>query len=77
MNTVVIGGSRRVRTISLTALLGTLFSFAPFSIDMYLTAFPAIASDLHTDSGSVQLTLSVFFIGLALGQPLYGPIIDR
>ncbi len=77
MTTITIGDTKQVRAGYLTALLGTLFSFAPFSIDMYLTAFPTIARDLHTDLGAVQLTLSVFFIGLALGQPLFGPIIDR
>ncbi len=77
MTTITIGEAKQVRAGYLTALLGTLFSFAPFSIDMYLTAFPTIAVDLRTDLGAVQLTLSVFFIGLALGQPLYGPIIDR
>lgn len=77
MNTIAIGSKKHVSVGALTALLGTLFSFAPFSIDMYLTAFPAIAGELGTDVGSVQLTLSVFFIGLALGQLFYGPLIDR
>lgn len=77
MKSIAIDGGRSIGTRTLTVLLGTLFSFAPFSIDMYLTAFPTIAAELHTDMGQVQLTLSVFFIGLALGQPLFGPIIDR
>lgn len=77
MKSIAIDGDRSIGARTLTVLLGTLFSFAPFSIDMYLTAFPTIAAELHTDMGQVQLTLSVFFIGLALGQPLFGPIIDR
>lgn len=77
VNTIAVGSKKHLRMGALTALLGTLFSFASFSIDMYLTAFPTIAADLRTDLGSVQLTLSVFFIGLALGQLLYGPVIDR
>lgn len=77
MNAIAVSDEKKVCAASLTALLGLLSSFAPFSIDMYLTAFPAIASELGVDLGAVQLTLSVFFIGLALGQPLYGPIIDR
>ncbi len=67
MTTIAIGESKQVRAGALTALLGTLFSFAPFSIDMYLTAFPTIATELGTDLGTVQMTLSVFFIGLAIG----------
>jgi DHA1 family bicyclomycin/chloramphenicol resistance-like MFS transporter len=47
------------------------------AIDMYLPAMPAIAADLHTDPASAQQTMSVFLIGMALGQLLYGPISDR
>lgn len=61
----------------LTALLGVLTAFAPFATDMYLVAFPVMAADLHTDAGGVQLTLSVFFLGMGLGQLVYGPLIDR
>ncbi len=61
----------------LTWILGALSVFAPFSTDMYLSGFSAIAKDLNTDIASVQLTLSTFFIGLAVGQLFYGPLIDR
>lgn len=49
----------------------------PFSIDMYLPGFPAIAADLKTDIAHVQLSLSSFFIGISFGQFLYGPLLDR
>lgn len=62
---------------ALTWVLGLLSIFAPFSTDMYLSGFSSIAQDYHVDIASVQLTLSTFFIGLAIGQLLYGPIIDR
>ena len=61
----------------LTVLLGLLTAFAPFSTDMYLAAFPAMARDMFTDMGHIQLTLSVFFWGLAVGQLVYGPLSDR
>jgi DHA1 family bicyclomycin/chloramphenicol resistance-like MFS transporter len=57
-------------------ILAVLGSFAPFSIDMYLAAFPAMARDLGTGIERIQLTLSVFFFGLAAGQLLYGPWSD-
>jgi len=63
--------------LEIVVLLGSLTAFAPMSIDMYLPALPGIASGLATDIGSVQLTLSSFFLGFALGQALYGPITDR
>ncbi|MDB6063296.1 MAG: h16 [Verrucomicrobiaceae bacterium] len=58
-------------------VLGMLSAIAPLSIDMYLPSFPAIATALHTDIAAVQRTLATFFIGLAAGQLVYGPISDR
>lgn len=58
-------------------LLGSLTAIGPLSIDMYLPGFPGIAQSLGTNSGAVQFTLAAFFIGLALGQALYGPFTDR
>ena len=49
----------------------------PFSIDMYLPGFPAIAKDLQTTIAEVQLSLASFFVGLSLGQLFSGPITDR
>jgi DHA1 family bicyclomycin/chloramphenicol resistance-like MFS transporter len=62
---------------SLIVVLGTLTAFGPLSIDMYLPGLPAIARDLDAEPALVQLTLSLFFIGLAVGQALYGPLSDR
>lgn len=58
-------------------ILGMLSAIGPFSIDMYLPAFPAIAADLHTTVALVALSLSSFFIGISAGQLLYGPLLDR
>ena len=61
---------------------GTLAAFAllaaggPFAIDMYLPAFPAIAADLNTTPSLVQLTLSTFMVGMALGQLFVGALSD-
>jgi MFS transporter, DHA1 family, multidrug resistance protein len=66
-------GSRAV----LAGILGMLAAFASLSIDMYLPGLPTIARELHTDIAAAQQTLTVFFLGMALGQVLYGPISDR
>jgi MFS transporter, DHA1 family, multidrug resistance protein len=58
-------------------ILGTLSAISPFSIDMYLPGFPAIAKDLNTTVAMVQLSLSSFFIGISAGQLLYGPLLDK
>jgi MFS transporter, DHA1 family, multidrug resistance protein len=58
-------------------VLGTLTALSPFSIDMYLPGFPAIARTLNTDIAHVGLTLTSYFIGISLGQLGYGPALDR
>ncbi|TSJ38737.1 multidrug effflux MFS transporter [Mucilaginibacter corticis] len=58
-------------------ILGALTALGPFSIDMYLPGFPAIAKSLHTTTAEVSLSLSSFFVGLAAGQLLYGPLLDK
>ncbi|CCQ72025.1 multidrug effflux MFS transporter [Magnetospira sp. QH-2] len=65
------------RSFGLTLLLTCLVAFGPLSTDMYLPSLPDMARDLLSDAAGVQLTLSVFIAGLAVGQLLYGPLADR
>ncbi len=58
-------------------ILGALSTVSPFSIDMYLPAFQQIANDLGTTPAQISLSVSGYFIGLALGQLFYGPLLDR
>jgi MFS transporter, DHA1 family, multidrug resistance protein len=58
-------------------ILGLLTAIGPFSIDMYLPAFPAIAKGLDTSVAKVMLSLSSFFIGISAGQLVYGPLLER
>ena len=58
-------------------LLGLLTAVAPLSIDMYLPSFPEVQRALGARAGSMELTLSAFFVGLTLGQLAYGPLSDR
>lgn len=61
----------------LIIILGLLTAIGPLSIDMYLPAFPDIAKGLHTSVSSVMLSLSSFFIGISVGQLIYGPLLER
>jgi MFS transporter, DHA1 family, multidrug resistance protein len=69
---------RAVRpTFGFILLLGLLDAYGPLGIDMYLPAFPRIERDLKAQGGDMQLTLSFFLAGLAVGQLVCGPISDR
>ncbi len=57
-------------------VLGGLTAFGPLSIDMYLPALPRMANDLRAADSTVQLTLTAFIVGLALGQLVIGPLSD-
>ncbi len=59
------------------AILGMLAAFAPMATDMYLAAFDLMRVHFGAKEGEIELTLSIFFLGLAFGQAVYGPIIDR
>ena len=72
-----MSNTARKKKFYLILILGLLTSIGPFSIDMYLPAFPDIAQGLHTTVAQVTLSLSSFFIGIAAGQLLYGPLLER
>lgn len=61
----------------LILVLGMITAIGPFSIDMYLPAFANIAEHLNTTVAHVSLSLSSFFIGISVGQFIYGPLLDR
>jgi MFS transporter, DHA1 family, multidrug resistance protein len=67
----------RTRDLRIILILGALSTLSPFSIDMYLPAFPQIAHDLGTTPSEISLSVSGYFIGLAAGQLFYGPLLDR
>jgi DHA1 family bicyclomycin/chloramphenicol resistance-like MFS transporter len=61
------------------ALVSGLIATAALSIDLVLPSFSGIreAYDLSSDANSVTWVVTAFFIGMAIGQPLYGPVTDR
>jgi DHA1 family bicyclomycin/chloramphenicol resistance-like MFS transporter len=67
----------RLQRFELTIILGALTAFAPMAIDMYLPALPALEVAFAADTAAIQRTLAVFFLGYAVGQAFYGPLLDR
>lgn len=67
----------RKQYLTTILILGALATISPFSIDMYLPGFPAIAQDLNTSIEQVQLSLTAYLVGIAVGQLIYGPLLDR
>lgn len=63
-------------TFALTALLAALTALAPLSTDLYLPTLPDIGRAFGVSPSQVQLTLSAYLVGFALGQISYGPISD-
>jgi DHA1 family bicyclomycin/chloramphenicol resistance-like MFS transporter len=58
-------------------LLAAMVSIAPFAIDTYLPALPALSSAFQDSPAAAQRTLATFFLGFAFGQSIVGPLIDR
>lgn len=72
----IINNDSRGRRIRLALVLGALSAFPALTIDMYLPGMPVMAEDLHAGAGLVQLTVTVFVVGLAVGQVMVGPLSD-
>lgn len=64
-------------TVGFTIFLSALTALGPLSTDMYLPSLPAIQRSFDADTGAVQMTLSIFLIGAAGAQLVYGPLSDR
>jgi MFS transporter, DHA1 family, multidrug resistance protein len=67
----------RPGTFALTVLLAALSAIGPLTTDMYLPSLPDIARQLDASTVQVQLTISAYLIGFAVGQIFYGPVSDR
>jgi len=64
-------------TASVLGAVVLVTAIAPLATDMYVPAFPLVGRDLAASAAQVQLTLTTFFAGMALGQLAGGPASDR
>jgi DHA1 family bicyclomycin/chloramphenicol resistance-like MFS transporter len=58
-------------------LLGALTALGPFTVDLYLPAFPVVESEFGTTTAMIQLSLTATTVGFAIGQLFMGPWSDR
>lgn len=65
-----------LRGVRLFLVLGSVTVLGPASMDIYLPGLPQLARDLGASASLAQLTVTMFLIGLALGQFLAGPLSD-
>ena len=63
--------------VSLLLTLALLGMIASLGTDIFTPSFPEVAAQLHTDEATVQLTLTVFMVGMGLGQLCIGAVSDR
>ena len=64
-------------SLALTLLLGILVALSALGTDLYVPALPDTAASFGAPVSATQLTLTTYFLGLALGQLLWGPLSDR
>jgi MFS transporter, DHA1 family, multidrug resistance protein len=67
--------ARLTKTVVANVVLLTMI--APLATDMYVPAFPIVGTDLGASATEVQLTLTTYFVGMALGQLIGGPASDQ
>ena len=68
---------KSINHLYLIILISILSSVAPMGIDTYLPSIPEIAKYFDVNIHKVELSLSIFLIGFAIGQIFGGPISDR
>jgi len=62
---------------NLLLLLIAMTALGPLSLNILVPAVPGLVTALATDAGSVQLTISLYLLGLAASQLVLGPLSDR
>ncbi len=68
--------SRRQRLVYVL-ILGALTALGPFTVDLYLPAFPVLQDELGVSAAAVQLTLTGTMVGFGFGQLIVGPWSDK
>ncbi len=70
-------GRLRADRLEVAIIVTLCVALGPLATDLYLPSLPSIGRAFEVSVGEAQLTLSVFLIGFALSQLIYGPLSDR
>lgn len=58
-------------------LLVAIIGIGPFTMQVLVPSLPAMGADLGAATATVQLTVTLYLIGVGAGQLVYGPLSDR
>ena len=58
-------------------LLVLIIAIGPFTMQILVPSLPAMGRDLGASTAAVQLTVTLYLIGVGAGQLVYGPLSDR
>jgi len=78
-----VGGRVAAEVVALPAprpplwLLALLTFSGTLAMHIFVPALPLAATALGVGAGTIQMTVSVYIAGLAIGQLVYGPLSDR
>lgn len=64
------------QTVTMTFLLALMTAIGPITMDIYLASLPFIGQALGAQTAHVQLTMTFYLVGFAVGQIFYGPLSD-
>ncbi|WP_372774419.1 Bcr/CflA family multidrug efflux MFS transporter [Mangrovibacterium sp.] len=72
----LISRENRFFIAQITFLLALLSSLSPFATDTYIPALPTMAKFFGEPINMIEISLTVYFIGVAVGQFFGGPLSD-
>jgi DHA1 family bicyclomycin/chloramphenicol resistance-like MFS transporter len=72
--TAPLPGERRRPSL---AVLIAISCVGPMALNIYVPSMPQIQAAFNTDGATIQLTLSLYLIAVAVSQLIYGPLSDR
>ncbi|WP_394550838.1 multidrug effflux MFS transporter [Agromyces sp. MMS24-JH15] len=67
----------RPQRLTYVLVLGALTALGPFTVDLYLPAFPVLQDEFGISAAAVQITLTGTMVGFGFGQLIVGPWSDK